>query len=100
MTACDVNHNSFLCSSKLLMLLVEESSVREQHQIIITRVEEETQRDRATNEPFSKSDIIQGVQTSLGYAKCNVLKLRKVCKRSYVYKNDPIKRGILVILMM
>ena len=39
-TACDVNHNSFLCS--LISLAVDvhggESSVREQHQIIITRV--------------------------------------------------------------
>ena len=25
---------------------------------------------------------LQGVPTSLGYAKCNVLKLRKVCERS------------------
>ena len=39
-TACDVNHNFFLCS--LISLAVDvhggESSVREQHQIIITRV--------------------------------------------------------------
>ena len=26
--------------------------------------------------------LLQGVQTSLGYAKCNVLKFRKVCERS------------------
>ena len=39
--------------------------------------------------------FVQGVPTSLGYAKCNVLKLRKVCERSEQYLQiiDPIKRG-------
>ena len=39
--------------------------------------------------------FVQGVPTSLGYAKCNFLS-----KASYFYKKDPIKRGKLVILMM
>ena len=35
---------------------------------------------------------IQGVITSLGYAKCNVLKLRKVFERSELHlQKDPIK---------
>ena len=39
--------------------------------------------------------LLQGVQTSLGYAKCNVLKFRKVCERSELRLQniDPIKRG-------
>ena len=39
--------------------------------------------------------LIQGVPTSLGYAKSNVLKLRKVCERSELRLQniDPIKRG-------
>ena len=38
--------------------------------------------------------VLQGVPTSLGYAKCIVLKLRKVCEQSELrLKNiDPIKR--------
>ena len=40
-------------------------------------------------------DILQGVPTSLGNAKCNVLKLRKVCEQSQLLLQniDPIKRG-------
>ena len=35
--------------------------------------------------------VIQGVPTSLGYAKCNVLKIRKVCERSELrLQKDPI----------
>ena len=43
---------------------------------------------------------LQGVPTSLGYAKCDVLKLRKVCERSELCLQniDPIKRGELRIL--
>ena len=38
---------------------------------------------------------IQCVQTSLGYAKCNILKLRKVCERSELHlQKDRIKRFI------
>ena len=38
---------------------------------------------------------LQGVPTSLGYAKCNVLKLRKVCERSELrLQKDPIKKEI------
>ena len=49
----------------------------------------------------SNHALVQGVQTSLGYAKCNVLKLRKVCERSELrLQKDPIKRGKLVIIMM
>ena len=49
----------------------------------------------------SNHALVQGVQTSLGYAKCNALKLRKVCERSeLLLKKDSIKRGKLVILMM
>ena len=38
---------------------------------------------------------IQGVLTSLGYAKCDVLKLRKVCQQNglRLQNIDPIKRG-------
>ena len=44
---------------------------------------------------------LQDVPTSLGYAKCNVLKLRKVWERSELcLKKDLIKRGELVIIMM
>ena len=61
-------------------------------------------KPKTTNElPFFEliDIILQGVPTSLGYAKCNVLKFRKVCERSEQrLKNDPIKRGKLVILMM
>ena len=44
--------------------------------------------------------IIQGVPTSLGYAKCNVLKLRKVCERSELRLQniDPLKRGKFQII--
>ena len=43
----------------------------------------------------------RGVPTSLGYAKCNVLKLRKVCERSELcFENiDPIKMGEFRILI-
>ena len=45
--------------------------------------------------------LVQGVPTSLGYAKCKVLKLKKVCERSELcLQKDPIKRGKLVILMI
>ena len=38
--------------------------------------------------------FIQGVPTSLEYAKCNVLKLRKVCERSGLcLQKDLIKKG-------
>ena len=39
--------------------------------------------------------FLQGIPTSLGYPKCNVLKLRKVCERSELRLQniDPIKRG-------
>ena len=39
---------------------------------------------------------LQGVPTSLGYAKYNVLKLRKVCERSELRLQniDPIKRAL------
>ena len=42
-----------------------------------------------------RGEFVQGVPTSLGYAKCNVLKLRKVCERSELRLQniDPIKRG-------
>ena len=44
---------------------------------------------------------LQDVPTSLGYAKCNVLKLRKVWERGELHlQKDPINRGILLILMM
>ena len=44
---------------------------------------------------------LQDVPTSLGYAKCNVLKLRKVCERGELHLlKDPINRGKLLILMM
>ena len=40
------------------------------------------------------SHVLQGVPTSLGYAKCNVLKLRKVCERSELsLQKDPKKEG-------
>ena len=43
---------------------------------------------------------IQGVPTSLGYAKCNVLKIRKVCEQSELHlQKEQIKREKLVILM-
>ena len=49
----------------------------------------------------SNHALVQGVQICLGYAKCNALKLRKVCERSELrLQKDPIKRGKLVILMM
>ena len=42
---------------------------------------------------------LQCVQTSLGYAKCNILKLRKVCERSELrLQKGPIKRGKVLIL--
>ena len=45
--------------------------------------------------------VIQGVPTSLEYAKCNVRKLRKVCERSELcFQRDRIKRGKLVIFLM
>ena len=55
-------------------------------------------KPKTTNElPFFEliDIILQGVPTSLGYAKCNVLKLRKVCERSELRLQniDPIKRG-------
>ena len=39
--------------------------------------------------------LLQGVPTSLEYAKYNVLKLREVCERSELRLQniDPIKRG-------
>ena len=37
---------------------------------------------------------LQGVPTSFEYAKCNVMKLWKVCERSELrLQKDPIKRG-------
>ena len=43
--------------------------------------------------------VIKGVPTSLGYAKCNFLKIRKVCERSELRLQniDPIKRGDFLI---
>ena len=44
--------------------------------------------------------LLQGVPTSLEYAKYNVLKLREVCERSELRLQniDPIKRGEFRIL--
>ena len=41
----------------------------------------------------TNNQAVQGVPTSLGYAKCNVLKLRKGCEQSElrVQNIDPIK---------
>ena len=39
-------------------------------------------------------NVLQGVPTSLEYAKCNVLKLRKVCERSELnLQKGPNKKG-------
>ena len=39
--------------------------------------------------------VVHGVTTSLVYAKCNILKLRKVCEQSELRLQniDPLKRG-------
>ena len=39
-------------------------------------------------------EVLQGVPTSLGYDKCNVLKLRKVCEQSELrLQKGPINGG-------
>ena len=49
----------------------------------------------------NKIKYLQGVPTSLEYAKYNVLKLRKVCEQSELrLQKVPIKRGKIVISIM
>ena len=52
-----------------------------------------TQLDQEKNVRLNYFYYIQGVPTSLGYAKCNVLKLRKVFERSELRLQKDPKKG-------
>ena len=87
-----------LSRKKISDLICAQSEI---HQVSNRHQKSETEQKLHDLYPFLPL-FLQGVRTSLGYAKCNVLRLRKVCERSELCLQniDPIKRGKKVILMV